>query len=440
MNKKIVFGLGSIVVIGLIYANSLKNATISLETTKVTKNSIANYIAEDAKTILEREHLIYTPMDGIVIPNEFKEGDMIKKGQIIAKFDNYNRSEKLNALKSKLIELEAMIEGVDTQRTKKEEISTAKLKIKQANLTIQEVKKQKTLIELDLHQIEDDYFRNKKLLEQQAINKSDFERIEKNYKALKINLKNILNKELSEVDNLKIVELALSKLLNSRNDHEFQIKAYKAQINQIKNEINIIEKELSKTSIRAEFEGPVLEVFLKDRTTLPSGSKVLKIGDLKTISIQADILSEEIPQIKVGLPVEISGKALANKKVFGKVSRIYPIGFTKISALGVEQQRVKVLVNFDNTTFKLRPETSVDIKIITEEHKKVLTLPERTIFKDKERWFVFKINNDDKLELKEVKIGLKNEDNVEVIQGLSENEVVALEPDNKLKEGLKVKF
>ena len=123
MNKKIIFGLGTIAIIGVIYVNTVKNASISLETTKVTKNSIANYISEDAKTILEREHTIYTPIDGIVIPNEFKEGDMIKKGQIIAKFDNYNRSEKLNSLKSKLIELHAMIEGVDTQRTKKEEIA-----------------------------------------------------------------------------------------------------------------------------------------------------------------------------------------------------------------------------------------------------------------------------------------------------------------------------
>jgi HlyD family secretion protein len=220
----------------------------------------------------------------------------------------------------------------------------------------------------------------------------------------------------------------------------YQRKVYIEQISQIKNEINILDKELSKTSIRSDFSGPVLEVYVKDKTVLPSGSKILKIGDVNTIVIESDVLSEEIPQINVGMPVEISGKALDNKKVFGKVSRIYPIGFTKISALGVEQQRVKVIISFDNKKFNLRPETSLDVKIITQEHKKVLTIPERSIFKDKDKWFVFILNSESKLELKEVKIGLKNEDNAEIVKGLEENQIIVLEPDNQLKEGQKVKI
>ncbi|MFN4152691.1 MAG: efflux RND transporter periplasmic adaptor subunit, partial [Candidatus Sericytochromatia bacterium] len=224
------------------------------------------------------------------------------------------------------------------------------------------------------------------------------------------------------------------------NDNDYQRKVYIEQISQIKNEINILDKELSKTSIRSDFSGPVLEVYVKDKTVLPSGSKILKIGDVNTIVIESDVLSEEIPQINVGMSVEVSGKALDNKIVFGKVSRIYPIGFTKISALGVEQQRVKVIISFDNKKFNLRPETSLDVKIITKEHKKVLTIPERSIFKDKDKWFVFVLNSESKLELKEVKIGLKNEDNVEIVKGLEENQSIVLEPDNQLKEGQKVKI
>ncbi|MEK7434094.1 MAG: efflux RND transporter periplasmic adaptor subunit [Cyanobacteriota bacterium] len=440
MNKKSLLIGVSVVVIGLGFYFNSKNAGVTLETIKVSRSNISNYISEDAKTILEREYLIYTPVDGIVIPNEFKEGDFIKKGQIIAKFDNYNRFEKLNSLKSKKIELNAMIEGVDSVKTKKEDIDTARIRIKQANLNIQEYKKQKKLIELDFKQIEAEYLRNKKLLEQQAINRNEFEKIEKSYKSLQINLQNLKNQELIELDNLKITELSLSRLQKGLNDNEFQRKIYNEQISQINNEINIIDQDINKTSIRSQFSGPVLEVYIKDKVSLFSGSKILKIGDLNTISIQSDILSEEIPQIKIGMPVEISGKAINNNKIMGKVSRIYPMGFTKISALGVEQQRIKVIIHFDNKKWNLRPETNLDIKVITEEHKNVLTLPERAIFKDKEKWSVFLVNSENKLELKEVKLGLKNEENAEIIKGLSINQIIVLDPDNKLKEGIKVNY
>ncbi|MFN8673171.1 MAG: efflux RND transporter periplasmic adaptor subunit [Candidatus Sericytochromatia bacterium] len=439
MNKKIIIIVILVVIISYISYLS-KNKGVFVETVKVTRNNIANYISEDAKTILERDYLITTPVDGIVIPNEFKEGDFIKKGEIVAKFDNYNRSEKLNSLKSKELELNSMIEGVDSLKIKKEELDTAKIKIKQVKLSIEDLEKQKSILELDLNQIKLEYLRNKKLFEQQAINKSDFEKIEKAYNSLKISYQNMKNKELTEIDNLKIAELNLNKLIKSSNDTEYQKRVYNAQIEQIRNEKNILEQDINKTSIKANFSGPVLEVYLKDKTTLPAGSKLLKVGDLSTVVIQSDILSEEVPQIKIGMPVEINGKALDNKKIMGKVSRIFPIGFTKISALGVEQQRIKVIISFDNKNLNLRPETTVDIKVITQEHQKVLSIPERAIFKDKNKWFVFLVDNENKLVLKAIKIGLKNEDNVEIINGLKENDLVVLDPDNKIKEGLKVIF
>jgi HlyD family secretion protein len=440
MNKKLIWISGVVIVVIVFVSMTMKDKGISVQTVKVTKNDIADYISEDAKTILEKEHTIFTTIDGIVIPNDFREGDIIKQGQIIAKFDNYNRNEKLSSLNSKLSELNSMIEGVKIVRTKQEEIDTAKVRIKQSKTNLEEIAKQKKLIELDFNQSKIDYLRNKKLFQQQAINKSDFEKVEKIYNSLEINLENVRNQESLAFDNLKISQLALNKLLKGFNDNDYQRKVYIEQISQIKNEINILDKELSKTSIRSDFSGPVLEVYVKDKTVLPSGSKILKIGDVNTIVIESDVLSEEIPQINVGMPVEISGKALDNKKVFGKVSRIYPIGFTKISALGVEQQRVKVIISFDNKKFNLRPETSLDVKIITQEHKKVLTIPERSIFKDKDKWFVFILNSESKLELKEVKIGLKNEDNAEIVKGLEENQIIVLEPDNQLKEGQKVKI
>ncbi|MFN8577473.1 MAG: efflux RND transporter periplasmic adaptor subunit [Candidatus Sericytochromatia bacterium] len=438
MLKKILISLVILVIFITIIVFKFKTPPISIQTVKVFKSNIEDYISEDAKTYLQKEHIIYTTIDGNIVPTPFEEGDFINKGQVIARLDNYNRTQKLNSLNSKLNELEAMVEGVNKSKIKQEDIDTAKLRIKQSQNSINEIIKQKNIIKINLEQVKNDYLRNKKLLEQESINKNEFEKSEANYKIQKTSLENIKTQEIDANSNIRINQLTLNKLLKSVNDNDFQKKVYIAQMNQIKDEINIINNEIFKTTLLSDFSGVVLEVYLKDKTTVPSGSKLLKIGDFKSIVIQSDILTEEITKIKIGMKVEVTGKALNNKKIFAKVSKIYPTGFTKVSSLGVEQQRIKVNIDFDNTKLNLKPETNLDIKIITKENKNTLVIPERSIFKDKNKWYVFKVNNLNKLEQKEVKIGLKNEDNVEIINGLNEKEIIVLEPDNKIKEGIEI--
>ena len=117
-----------------------------------------------------------------------------------------------------------------------------------------------------------------------------------------------------------------------------------------------------------------MEKFIEDEQVLPPGAPLLAIGDLSSIEVEADILSEEIGVVRVGQGVEISGKALGGKIVHGKVKTIYPSGFKKISSLGIEQQRVKTLIAFDNSDIGLRPEVSVDVKIIIAESPDALRI------------------------------------------------------------------
>jgi HlyD family secretion protein len=438
MNKVLVgvLSLSAIVVISLVY--STKNKDVTVECVKVSRGDISSFIPEEGKTVLERDYTITTPVDGTVIPVDFKEGDFIKKGEIIASFDNFNRSQKINQLHSRLNELSDLTEGVDTQRTKKADFDTARLKVNEAGLNLSQADKQKKVYELEFKQSEKDYLRNKMLFNQHAVSKNDYDLAEKNYKVAGTNLQNVRSQAANSANQLKIARLALEKMQKSFNDNEFQRKAYREQMNQVKNDINIINNEVGKSNIYSEVSGPVLEVYARDKMTVPSGTRLIKIGDLQTISVQSDILSEEVPRIKTGMPVEISGKAFDNNKIIGKVSRIYPIGFTKISALGVEQQRIKVMISFDNSKLKIRPETNVDIKIITNTHKNALIVPESSIFKDKEKWYVFAIP-ENKLEVKEIKTGLKNEDNTEILKGLQQNDAILPETDTKLKPGAKVK-
>ena len=91
----------------------------------------------------------------------------------------------------------------------------------------------------------------------------------------------------------------------------------------------------------------MLERYVTDERFLGAGERLLEIGRLEDLEVEADLLSVDVVNAKVGDSVEIYGPAVGAKPAKGTVSKVYPAGFTKVSSLGVEQQRVKVVVAID---------------------------------------------------------------------------------------------
>ncbi|MBI2434506.1 MAG: HlyD family efflux transporter periplasmic adaptor subunit, partial [Candidatus Hydrogenedentes bacterium] len=173
------------------------------------------------------------------------------------------------------------------------------------------------------------------------------------------------------------------------------------------------------------------------RRVLVAGTPILKLGDLATIEIESDVLSEEVGRIEVGSHVELVGKALGGEEAAGTVKRIYPAAFTKVSSLGIQQQRVKVIVAFDNNVPRLRVGTRLDVRIITAERTNTLAVPERSTFRREGEWYVFTVNNG-QAHLTPVKIGLKNDEWAELVEGLETDTRIVLEPKNEMVDGVRV--
>ncbi|MCL4693789.1 MAG: hypothetical protein KJ060_14915, partial [Candidatus Hydrogenedentes bacterium] len=155
------------------------------------------------------------------------------------------------------------------------------------------------------------------------------------------------------------------------------------------------------------------------------------------IEIECDVLSEEVGRINRGDPVEITGKALNDEVIMGSVERIYPAGFKKISALGIEQQRVRTIIAFDNAQTDLRPGTSVDVRIITDEAADAVAVPERATFRSEGGWAVFVVQGGEAV-LTPVEIALKNDDWAAIASGVQAGETVVAEPKTELKDGMAV--
>ena len=104
------------------------------------------------------------------------------------------------------------------------------------------------------------------------------------------------------------------------------------------------QRDKGRGELRSPVDGVVLERAISDERQVSPGTVLLKIGRLEDMEVEADILSQDVVNVKEGDAVEITGPAIGATPARGTVKRIYPAGFTKVSSLGVEQQRVKVII------------------------------------------------------------------------------------------------
>jgi HlyD family secretion protein len=152
-----------------------------------------------------------------------------------------------------------------------------------------------------------------------------------------------------------------------------------------------------------------------------------------------------VVNVKPGDEVDIYGPAIGQPAAKGVVTRIFPAGFTKVSSLGVEQQRVKVIVKMTDDDLRrllqdrgLGVDYRVRIKIYTAQKSQALVVPRSALFRGGDgQWQVFAVR-DGRAQLLNVDVGLMNDNRVEVSSKLQEGDTVILAPEMGLEEGQRV--
>lgn len=199
-------------------------------------------------------------------------------------------------------------------------------------------------------------------------------------------------------------------------------------------------------TITSPVDGIVLQRFATNERFLPGGTQLLEIGRLEDLEVEADVLSLDVVDVKVGDRVEIYGPAVGLPRAQGNVRQIYPAGFSKVSSLGVEQQRVKVVVAFEPSDLRrlldqrhLGVAYRVRVKIVVRQKPKALVIPRSALFRGAEgAWTVFAVRGG-RARLVSLETGLMNDQWAEVRSGLAEGDVVVVAPENNLAEGQAVR-
>jgi HlyD family secretion protein len=192
--------------------------------------------------------------------------------------------------------------------------------------------------------------------------------------------------------------------------------------------------------VRSPVSGRVLKLHHESEGVVNSGEPLLDIGNPNRLEVKVEVLSADAVKIKEGTPV-VFERWGGDRLLEGRVRTVEPAGFTKISSLGVEEQRVNVIVDFTSPSEvwrRLGDGYRLDSTFIIWEGKDVLQIPASAVFRRGDRWALFTVESR-RARLREVEIGRRNGLAAQIVQGIAEGTVVITNPDDDIKDGVKVK-
>lgn len=191
--------------------------------------------------------------------------------------------------------------------------------------------------------------------------------------------------------------------------------------------------------LRAPVDGRILRIIQQSEGVVAAGDALVEIGNPRELEIVVDLLSSDAVQVEPGQRAIIERWG-GDAALDGRVRVVEPFGFTKISALGIEEQRVNVVIDLTSPASswsKLAHGYQVDVSIVQWEEDDVLTVPALALFRDGAEWAVFVAENG-RAELRRVTIGRRSDLQAEVVAGLEEGEHVIMHPSDRVRDGVRI--
>lgn len=195
-----------------------------------------------------------------------------------------------------------------------------------------------------------------------------------------------------------------------------------------------------KWSVRAPINGRVLRIFQESAGDIEKGKPIMEVGDPSNLEVVLDLLTEKVSQVRPGQEVVLE-KWGGEIPLQGLVERIEPSAFTKISSLGVEEQRTNVIVKLTapKAMWKnLGDNYHLEGRILLEKKESVLKIPRSALFRVGTSWAVYKLEKNRARETT-VKLGIFGPEEVEALEGnLQEDDRVILYPSQEIQNGTRI--
>ncbi|MEI7823733.1 MAG: efflux RND transporter periplasmic adaptor subunit [Chlorobiaceae bacterium] len=189
-------------------------------------------------------------------------------------------------------------------------------------------------------------------------------------------------------------------------------------------------------TVLSPVDGRVLRIHEQSERVVSAGSPLVDIGDPSAIEIVIDVLSSDAIRVKPGNRVVIMDWG-GDRELQGVVKTVEPAAFTKTSALGIEEKRVNIKAVLSRDEPLLGDNFRVQASIVLREAADVLQVPVSSLFRGKEGWHLFVIENGRAFD-KSVTVGMRGTLQAQVFAGVRMGQRVVVHPTNELKDGMTV--
>jgi HlyD family secretion protein len=196
----------------------------------------------------------------------------------------------------------------------------------------------------------------------------------------------------------------------------------------------------ARVALPAPVAGRVVRRLVESATTVQAGQPLLEVGDPQAIEVIAEVLTTDAVRLSPGTPVQLTRWG-GDASLRGRVETVEPGGFTKVSALGVEEQRVLVVMTLQepaSARIRLGDGFRLEAEFIVWQSPDALSVPTAALFRDGTRWAVYAIEKG-RARLRQVTLGRMGDDAAELKAGLREDDQVILYPGDTVRDGRRVR-
>ncbi|NLK86051.1 MAG: HlyD family efflux transporter periplasmic adaptor subunit [Clostridiaceae bacterium] len=417
MNKKIIgiimgIAAAALIAVGVIRAMGSGGSAVSVEVFKIDKGDLSSYISADGviEEVEKSEVYFDTPLK--VAKVMIEEGQRVKKGERLLELDMDALGSQLETLKinrsTQQISLDSKALDAEVQR--------AENNLKAAERYYNDAKKT--------------YEDNKALYEAHAISKAELDMSEKAFIDAESGISGLKNARLA-------YNAAIESRSNTKKSTEESIKVTDIQIADLEKKINDIN-----ALCLASMDGVIASVSIQEGAFTSSMQPAYKIIDPEKLQIRARINEYDVKSVAPGQDVRITGDAIDKGiEVTGSVKSISPVAVTTMTANGNETV-VEILISVDGAGNVLKPGLNVTCDIAVIDKSGILLAPMEAITPDKDdNMMVFVVDEDtNRITQRTVSVGINSDMNVEILEGLSEGEIVVLDPQPSYSDGMSVKI
>ncbi|MEO0804168.1 MAG: HlyD family efflux transporter periplasmic adaptor subunit, partial [Cyanobacteria bacterium J06642_2] len=395
-------GLGAIALVAL----SFRPAPIPVDLATIERGDLKVTVDAEGKTRIRDRFVIAAPVAGRLARIDLDEGDLVDRGDIVARIDPLPLDAKVRSARARLQELQAEIAGVATLRPKQEALARARADIDaaiaaqaEANANIARARSRADQANRDLQRAID-------LETTGAISRQQREDAELTVATRDRELEAAQRGGDRASAEVAAAREALTLLEAERSDPDYLLDVYRAQIASVEAELANLADEASRTTLTAPSSGQVLRIQQESARFVEAGTVLLELGNSGEMELVVDVLSTDAVKIAPGNEIAIAhwgGEGL----LAAKVRYIEPSAFTEVSALGVEEQRVNVIADLIDPPPSLGDGYRVEAQIATWSGEDVLKVPLSAMFRCDEGWCTF-VNIEGRAEKREIAIAQRN--------------------------------